>query len=129
MFPYRSLPVVRFELWMDWRFELGSPAAAADGGPRPPPASEVEKGCLLRALNRLQSRIPLLCGLLGQQMPVIEPQDIRGFWQALRHIGRLGQSLRFLAESFKRSLLGDYLCLDPPWLRGSAPGRPRRAPV
>jgi len=115
MFPYRSLPVARFELWMDVRFELAGPSAG--GGARPPPASEVEKGCLLRALHRLQSRIPLLCGLLGQRMPLLEGKDTRGFWRALRGIDRLADILRFLAESFKTSLLAGYLSLKPHWER------------
>jgi hypothetical protein len=114
MFPYRSLPVIRFELWMDVRFELPAPST---GGARPPPVSEVENGCLLRALHRLQSRIPLLCGLLGQRMPMLERDDIRGFWRALREIGRLGDILCFLARAFKTSLLADYLSLKPPWER------------
>lgn len=125
MFPYRSLPVARFELWMDARFDL----ASAGGGARPPPASEVEKGCLLRALNRLQSRIPFLCGLLGQRMPVLHGEDIRGFWRALREIGRLGDILRFLAESFKTSLLAGYLSLKPPWERELSSVRLTRQPA
>lgn len=115
MFPYRSLPVIRFELWMDVRFELATPSTG--GGARPPPVSEVENGCLLRALHRLQSRIPLLCGLLGQRMPMLHGENIRGFWRALREIGRLGDILCFLARGFKSSLLADYLSLKPHWER------------
>ena len=121
MFPYRNLPVVRFEFWMDVRFEL--PGHSAGGGARPPPASEFERGCLLRALHGLQSRIPVLCGLLGQRMPLLEGEDIRGFWRALRVIGRLADILRFLAEAFKTSLLAGYLSLKPPWERKRSPVR------
>ena len=124
MFPYRSLPVVRFEVWMDARFEVSGPSAG--GGARPPPASEVEKGCVLRALHRLQSRIPLLCGLLGQRMPLLEGEDLRGFWRALRLIGRLADILRFLAQGFKTSLLAGYLSLKPPWARELSPVGPTR---
>jgi hypothetical protein len=100
---------------MDARFDL--PGLPAGGGARPPPASEVEKGCLLRALHRLQTRIPYLCGLLGQRMPMLHGENIRGFWRALRATGRLGDILRFLAEAFKTSLLAGYLSLKPPWER------------
>lgn len=127
MFPYRSLPAVRFELWMNARFEL--PGSSAGGGARPPPASEVEKGCLLRALHRLQSRVPLLCGLLGQRMPMLKGEDIREFWRALRTIGRLGDILRFLARAFKTSLLADYLSLKPPWERELSSVRLTRQPA
>lgn len=127
MFPYRNLPVVRFEFWMDARFEL--PGHSAGGGARPPPASELERGCLLRALHRLQSRIPVLCGLLGQRMPLLEGEDIRGFWRALRVIGRLADILRFLAEAFKTSLLAGYLSLKPPWERERSPVRLTRQPA
>lgn len=119
MMPYRSLRVVRLEMWMDGLHGLSAPAAG--GEPRPPPASEVERGCLLRALKRLRQRIPVLCGLLGQQMPVLAHEDIGGFWQALRKIGRLAQILVHLAGKFKVSLLGDYRSLLSNWGRGEAP--------
>lgn len=127
MFPYRSLPVRRFELWMDARFDL--PAPLAGGSARPPPASEVEKGCLLRAFHRLQTRIPFLCGLPGQRMPMLHGENIRRFWRALRAIGRLGDILRFLAEAFKTSLLAGYLSLKPPWERDLSSVRPARQPA
>lgn len=123
MFPYRSLPVERFEFWMDGLFQWPASALASDGA-RPPPATEVEKGCLLRALGRLQGRMALLCGLLGQQMPLLEGDDIGGFWPALRKIGRLGDILAFLARAFKTSLLAAYHSLKPPWEREICPDRP-----
>lgn len=128
MFPYRSLPVGRFEFWVDGLFEWRASASAGDGA-RPPPATEVEKGCLLRALRRLQGRMGLLCGLLGQRMPLLDGEDIRGFWRALREIGRLGDILAFLARAFKTSLLAAYRSLKPPWQRELSPVRPSRHPA
>ena len=122
MFPYRSLPVERFEFWMDGLFEWPA-SASAGGGARAAPATEVEKGCLLRALKRLQGRIALLCGLLGQRMPLLKGDDIRRFWRALRKIGRLVDILAFLARAFKTSLLFGYLSLKPPWQRELSPDR------
>jgi hypothetical protein len=105
---------------MDARNGLCAPAAGE--GARPPPASEVERGCLQRAQKRLVQRIPLLSGLLGQRMPVLAHDDIPGFWQALRAIGSLAESLVHLAGSFKVSLLGDYRSLLPNWQRANASG-------
>ena len=119
MLPYRSLPVERFEAWMDDRH--GESAPAAGGGARPPPASEVERGCLERAQENLLQRIPFLSGLLGQRLPLLACGDIRGFWRALRSIGRLAEILVHLAGNFKTSLLRDYLSLLPHWQRREAP--------
>lgn len=113
--PYRSLRVERLEAWMDRLHD--PPPLAAGGDVKPPPASEVERGCLLRAEKRLLQRIPVLCGLLGQQMPVLAHEDIGGFWRALRKIGRLVQILMHLAGNFNLSLLGDYRSLLPNWQR------------
>jgi hypothetical protein len=119
MFPYRSLPVERFEQWMDVRFAVPPPLAGEDA--RPPPASEIEKGCLVRAGQRLQQRIPYLCGLLGQRLPVLAAEDLDGFWRALRKFAKLDVILPFLAFSFKTSLLGSYLSLRSPWQRELLP--------
>jgi hypothetical protein len=98
MMPYRSLGVERFEAWMD------NPA-------RSPPAGKVEQGCLLRARKRLQQRIPVLCQLLGQQLPSSAQGDICTFWQALRKIASLADMLVQLAQDFKTSLFADYRSL------------------
>ena len=115
MFPYRSMPVARFEELVDEHTGL------AGGGTRPPPATRIEEGCIRRALGRLSERIPLLCGLLGQQMPVPAGPGIDWFWRALRKLGSTEQSLMRLACDFKTSLLSCYRSLRPHWQRESAP--------
>lgn len=122
MLPYRSLPVERLEAWLDGQYgDLPPPVeSVADGDARPPPASEVERGSLERARQRLRQRMALLCGLLGQRMPLLANDDIGGFWRALRAIGRLGGILVHLARSFKVSLLADYRSLSPNWPRPGA---------
>ena len=119
MLPYRCLPVERLEAWMDDGHCVAAPAAG--GGARPPPASEVERGCLERAQENLLQRIPFLSGLLGQRLPLLACGDIRGFWRALRSLGRLAEILVHLAGNFKTSLLRDYLSLLPHWQRREAP--------
>jgi len=121
MFPYRSLGAERFEKWMDGRFGVAEGSSAGSGA-RPPPASEIEKGYLLRACGSLARRIPLLCGLFGQQLALLGDRDIGCFWRALRKIGRTVEILRHLARAFKTSLLGDYRSLVPGYGRGVAPG-------
>ncbi len=61
MMPYSRMETARLEQLLDERLEV------TGGGARPPPADESEKACIRRALKRLSERIPLLCGLLGQQ--------------------------------------------------------------
>ena len=80
MMPYRSIEVERFEELAD--SQLGS----TGGDARPPPATEKEEECIRRAMKKLSERIPLLCGLLGQQMPAPVGMDIGSFWRALRKL-------------------------------------------
>jgi hypothetical protein len=108
MLPYRSLAVPRFEAWMD------DPCRA-------PPCCKIEQGCLLRASHRLGERIPVLCQLLGQQLPGRLYGALNLFWQALRKIASLAGILVDLAGKFKTSLLGDYRSLRPPWARERSP--------
>lgn len=121
MLPYRSLPVARLEEWCDARH--GVPRAVAGEGARPPPASEVERGCLERAEKKLLGRIPFLRGCLGQMLPVLDNNDLGGFWRALRMIGRLGEILLHLASKFKTSLLACYHSLRPRRERGKTPAQ------
>jgi len=114
MMPYRSLEVARFEELADERFGL------AGRGARPPPATEKEEGGIRRACKVLSKRIPFLCGLLGQQMPVLEGEDICGFWRAVRKLGSTGETLVRLARDFKTSLLGCYKSLLAHWERDAA---------
>jgi len=115
MMPYRSLEVGRFEELSDERFGV------AGGSARPPPATENEEGCIRRAIAKLSKRIPFLCGLLGQLMPVLEDTNINGFWQALRELGSTQGILARLARDFKTSLMGCYHSLRAFWERGIAP--------
>ena len=77
--------------------EFGS----AIGDARPPPATEKEEECIRRAMKKLSEHIPLLCGLLGQQMPAPVGMDIGSFWRALRKLGSTGEILLRLALDFK----------------------------
>lgn len=119
MLPYRCLPVASLEAHLDSRHGLARPVAG--GGARPPPASEVERGCLERAEKKLLGRITFLCGCLGQMLPVLDYNDLGSFWRALRMIGRLGEILLHLALEFKTSLLACYRSLKPRWERKDAP--------
>ena len=111
MMPYRSLPVERFEQLTDEHFGL------AGGDPRPPPATEKEDGCIRRAIKKLSIRIPFLCGLLGQQLPVFVDTDTCQFWRALRELGPTMNIMVLLARDFKTSLLACYRSLRAFWQR------------
>jgi hypothetical protein len=115
MMPYRSMPVGRCEELLDERF------GAAGGSARPPPATEIEEGCIRRTMKKLSERIPFLCDLLGQSMPVLGGADINGFWQAVRELGSTEGILVRLARDFKTSLLGCYRSLRAFWDRESTP--------
>jgi hypothetical protein len=115
MIPYRSLRVERIEEHLDSLHGVARPVTGE--GARPPPASEVERGCLERVNDKLLGRIPFLCGCLGQMLPVLDYEDLGGFWRALRKIGRLGDILLHLAAKFKTSLLVCYRSLKPRWVR------------
>lgn len=115
MMPYRAMPVERMEQLVDEHLCM------ADGGARPPPASEVEKGCLRRAVKVLSKRTPFLSGLLGQQMPWEAKVDTGCFWRALRKLGPLVDILARLARDFKTSVFGCYRSLQPRWERENLP--------
>jgi hypothetical protein len=119
MFPYRSLPVSRFEELLD--DQSGFAPGLADGGARPPPATRIEKDCIRRALKKLSERIPFLCGLFGQRMPPPQGRDIHWFWRALRKLGPTKRILTVLASDFKTSLLACHRSLKTPWQRARAP--------
>lgn len=115
MMPYRSLSVDRFEQLVDDRLGL------TGGGARPPPATEKENGRIRRAIQKLSKRIPLLRGLLGQQLPVLGITDLCGFWRALRKLGSTMTILVRLARDFKTSFLGCYRSLRAFWQRELPP--------
>lgn len=109
MFPRRSMEVSRLQQLLDSHFEL------AGAGARPPPATEIEEGYIRRACKVLSKRIPFLCGLLGQQMPLGARADTGCFWRALRKLGSTEDILARLARDFKTSLLACYRSLN--WQR------------
>ena len=109
--PYRSLGVARLERHLD------EESGMAGEGARPPPAPEIERGCLRRASERLSERTNFLCGLLGQQLPLLENNDLGCFWRALRKLGSLEEILVRLARDFKTSLLRCYRSLRSHWER------------
>ena len=102
LLPYRSVSVAQVEQAFD--------AWAADQ--RPPPVSEIEKGCLNRAWTRFKQRVPALTATLGQLLPTAQPTALT-LWQELRRKRNLAGILAQLAEPFHTSLLGDYRCLKP----------------
>ncbi len=100
LLPYRSVPVKLVEKHFD---------ARANGTPEPA-ATENEKGCLKRAWARFKGRVEPLIAVLGQIVEKVKP-NATALWQQLRRGSNLPQILYRLAEPFKTSLLGDYLCL------------------
>ena len=100
--PYRPVGCDLLEAWLDAEFM----------GRDPPSVTENERGCLKRAHERFLQRIPSLTEVLGQMIKHVSPTATQ-LWAQLRKLGKLTSILRFLAEEFKTSLLGDYLCLAP----------------
>lgn len=114
MFPRRSIEISRFDELLD------NISGLAGEGARPPPATEKEVGCIRRASKVLSKRIPFLCGLLGQQMPLGASADLGSFWRALHELGSTEEILVRLARDFKTSLLACYRSLSD-WQRAVAP--------
>ena len=100
--PYRPVGSQLLGMWLDAELK----------GRAPPDVTENERGCLNRALTRFLQRIPSLTEVLGQMISVASPGATQ-LWRQLRKLGKLPDILRFLAEKFKTSLLGDYQCLRP----------------
>jgi len=100
--PYRPVGVDLLEAWLDVEFM----------GRAPPQVTENEKGCLRRAHERFLQRIPSLTEVMGQMIKAVSPTATQ-LWVQLRKLGKLTDILRFLADAFKTSLLGDYWCLQP----------------
>jgi len=102
---YRPLEVGRLQGFFDTQ-------AGIRCGLDPPPGL-VEAGCLQRAWDRLLTRVNTLKESFGQLLPS-ELHTAQQLWKELRRsVGSAEQMLRFLARSCKRSLLGDYACLQP----------------
>lgn len=102
MLPYRPIGVDKVEQHFDAQYAEGGEAEC----------TEIEKGCLERAVKSFAQHTPSLCSKLGQIVEGICP-GARELWRGLRRLGGLGKILRMLAEKFKTSLLRDYLCLRP----------------
>jgi hypothetical protein len=102
---YRPLELERLQGFFDAQAKVSS-------GLDPPPGP-VEAGCLQRAWNRFLTRVDVLKNAFGQLLPS-ELHTGQVLWLELRRgVGSAEQMLRFLAQSCKRSLLGDYACLRP----------------
>ncbi len=100
--PYIPVGVDLLERWFNAQLQ----------GRAPPQVSENERGCLKRAQSRFLQHIPSLSKVLGQMVKDLSPTATQ-LWVQLRKLGKLTDILRFLAEKFKTSLLGDYRCLQP----------------
>lgn len=102
MLPYRPIGVEKVEQHFDAQYAEG----------KEPECTEIEKGCLERAVKSFVQHTQSLCNKLGQIVERIRP-GTRELWRGLRRLGGLREILRILAEDFKTSLLRDYLCLRP----------------
>ena len=102
---YRPLEVERLQTHFDGQAKLSC-------GLDPPP-EPIEAGCLQRAWNRFLARVEILKNAFGQMLPAELP-TAQQLWKELRRVvGSTEAMLGFLAQSCKRSLLGDYTCLRP----------------
>jgi hypothetical protein len=104
--PYRPLQGGRLEAYFNEQAEAGS-------GPDPPP-EPLEAGCLRRAWTRFQTRVCTLREAFG--LLIAHATDSAGaLWKQMRLAKATLQGiLRHLAQTHKRSLLGDYPCLRVP---------------
>ena len=101
--PYRPLEGERVEAYFNEQAEDGT-------GPDPPP-DVLEAGCLHRAWKRFQSRMATLKEAFGLWIATIT-HCAGALWKQMRLAqGTLAGILHYLAQTYKRSLLGDYQCL------------------
>ncbi len=104
--PYRPLEGTRLEAHFNKQAEIGS-------GLDPPPAL-LEAGCLRRAWTRFQTRVSVLEKAFGLLIASIT-DSAAALWKQMRLAKATLQGiLQYLAQSHKRSLLGDYQCLRLP---------------
>ena len=102
---YRPLEVDRLQTHFDGQAKVSC-------GLDPPPEA-IEAGCLKRAWKRFLTRVESLKDAFGQILPA-ELHSAEELWKELRRaVGSAENILHFLAQSCKRSLLGDYACLRP----------------
>ena len=103
--PYRPLEGGRLEDFFNEQAEAGS-------GPDPPP-DVLEAGCLRRAWTRFQTRVCTLKEAFGLLIRITDSAGV--LWKQMRLAKATLQGiLHYLAQSHKRSLLGDYRCLRLP---------------
>jgi len=102
---YRPLEVKQIQAHFDAQAEVSS-------GLDPPPGP-VMAGCLQRAWNRFLTRVTVLANAFGQILPAVIRSPPHLWEQLRRTLGTAEEMLRFLARYGKRSLLGDYRCLQP----------------
>jgi len=103
LLPYKPIGVEKVEKQFDAEYAGSEP---------PRECTEIEKGCLARAVRSFVQHTPTLSNRLGQMIKTIDP-TARELWRCLRRLGGLKEILRILAEKFKTSLLRDYRCLQP----------------
>jgi len=104
--PYRPVTVARLQAFLDGQAGVGC-------GLDPPP-DPLEAGCLRRAWARFQTRGRILQDAFGLLVASVI-SGAADLWKQMRRAKEsLGGILHFLAQSGKRSLLGDYCCLRLP---------------
>ena len=104
--PYRPVEGARLEAYFNEQAEIGT-------GPDPPPAV-LEAGCLRRAWARFQTRGSILKEAFGLLIGPVS-DSARVLWKQLRLAkGTLREILRYLMQTHKCSLLGEYACLRVP---------------
>ncbi len=100
--PYRPISTGLLESELEGSFS----------GKDPPPRTEKEKGCLIRALQSFVKNIPSLAEKLGQIVKTTSLTAAK-LWKELCVLGDMQGILLYLAKYFKTSLLRDYCCLKP----------------
>ena len=104
--PYRPVEADRLQAHFDQKAEAGT-------GLDPPP-SVTEAGCLERAWSRFTTRSTTLKHVFGQLIPALL-ENAAHLWKEMRRSrASVVKILHFLAETRNISLLGDYVCLNPP---------------
>ena len=104
--PYRPLQTDRVQAHFDQKAEMGS-------GPDPKPA-QAESDSLKRAWVRFTTRSKALSEAFGQLVPAMISCPARLWLEMRRAKTSLVHILKFLAQTSKISLLGDYRCLRLP---------------
>lgn len=108
MLPYRSLRIKPLQAGFDHR---------SGRHPQRPQSTEAEAQAVQRAWKRFVSRVPSLCGCLGQMLRP-RPESAESLWEQMRQMETTEGWLHRLARSFRISLLGDYRTLQGWWESG-----------